>query len=208
MNGAVVGNGGGWLVRGAKSAVFDLPADVEIELDLSDVERTSKRAILTHDSTIERAAATSEIDADDILTEVPIDPTVPFEMRVPAKVHARAALLTAQLPQQPQPQPQPQHPQMAVVSARALVAGAPPTPTRTSSPRKRSVSTFIAVFAAFAVLGTSAGLVVYQNAPIPSSNAHPFKAAAASKVLAQHGSVIAGASVPTVNVDSLPRARR
>jgi hypothetical protein len=196
MNGAVVGSGGGqWLVRGAKSAVFDLPEDAEVELDFFDVERTSQRAIAT-DATVDRAAITSEVDANDILTEVPIDPTVPFQMKVPETVHARAARLTARLPQLAQPSVS-----QPVRSARALVAG--------NAPRsKRSLSTFAAVFVAFAVLGTGAGLVMYENAPIPSSNAHAFKAAAAAKVLAQRPSEVAGFMVPTVHVDSLPRVRR
>ena len=208
MNGAVVGNGGGqWLVRGAKIAVFDLPKDVEVEIDLSDAERTSKRPVLTPDSTLERAASTSEVDTNDILTAVPIDPTVPFEMRVPDKVHARAARLAAQLPKANE-----------LRSARALVDGradgradgkvdgdaTPARPARSA----RSFWTFAAVFVAFAVVGTGAGFVVYQNAPIPSANAHTFKAAAAAKVLAQRTSENGGFTVPTVSVDSLPRARR
>ncbi len=205
MNGAVVGNGGGqWLVRGSKIAVFELPPatphetphftpherphdGAEIDLDLSDAERTSKRQIAAADPVPDPAGNTSEIDVDDILTAVPIDPTVPFEMRVPDKVHARAARLTAQLPQP---------------SARAIVDA----PSRSAPPKSSTL--FAAVFAVVSVLGVGGGVVAYKTAPIPSATAHAFKAAAAAKVMAQRPSVIVGAAVPTVSVDSLPRARR
>jgi hypothetical protein len=196
MNGAVVGNGGGqWLVRGAKIAVFDLPKDAEIEIDLSDGERTSKRPVITPDSTLERVASTSEVDTNDILTAVPIDPTVPFEMRVPETVHARAALLTAQLPQKPA-EPR--------TSARALLDSEPEAEPTT----KRSRWTMVAIFAVCAVVGTGAGLVANRTAPIAPSSAHAFKAAASPKVVAQRTSELAGAMIPTVHVDSLPRVHR
>jgi hypothetical protein len=220
MNGALVGTGGGqWLVRGSKIAVFELPepasgtrvrvpeqlrerATEEVEVDLSDVVRTAKRQALDAETldvpAVTQAAPpaselvaaptaerTSEVEVDDIITAMPVDPTEPFEMRVPAKVHARAAQLASKL-------------------ARTQSRNEPGVPGG-----RRSLSVFAALFAACAVLGVAAGVVFYQTAPIPAANAHTFKAARpAAKVLSQRTSTIAGISVPTVHVDSLPRVRR
>ena len=191
MNGAVVGNSGGqWLVRGAKAAIFDLPnPNMEIEIDLSDVERTAKRPALSarkRDDDLCETRELEELDEADILVELPADSTEPFHLVVPDKLHARAAELTAQLRGERERETVP-----------------PAAPARGS---RWMVPAF--VVGACAVLGFAVAFVAY-NAPIPSSQAHTFKAARpALKVVARHVSALAGVMVPTVHVDSLPRARR
>jgi phosphotransferase system HPr-like phosphotransfer protein len=201
MNGATVeSNGGQWLVRGAKAAIFDLPPISpptraawpqppapparESDLDLSDVERTSKRIALTGAAADDALNATSEITADDIVTEMPIDERIPFEVKVPAKLHARAAQLTARLAQPA------------------------PAPVALQSPGRGRTGVVIAILGVIALFGAGAGAFLYLTSPIPSSNAHTFKAASATKVMAQRASGMVTAAVPTVHVDSLPRARR
>ncbi len=188
MNGAVVGSGGEqWLVREAKIAVFDLPPTRGGDAnhgDPSDVERTSKREIVSASQAADLAGTTSEVDVDDILAAVPIDPSEPFQLRVSEKLQARAANLSAQLPR---------------ASARAIVDA--PRPRRAGA----FVAPLVAVLAVLAV-GGGAGLVAYRTAPISATSAHTFKAATSSKVMTMRASSVT-ASVPTVHVDSLPRAR-
>ena len=183
MNGAVVGSGGGqWLERGTKIAVFDLPdASTDIEIDLSDVEQTRKRKAVPAD-------ATDEIRADDILAEFPVDPTQPFHLRVPDALLARAAQLTAQLPRDRDRDTVPPPPRAAL---------------------RRAAWVFATVIGASVGIVLAAAIAHYESAPIPSAPAHTFKAGTSAKIIAQRASMLGtGVMVPTVSVDSLPRARR
>jgi hypothetical protein len=173
MNAAVTMQGADWLVRESKVVVFDLP-DSDYGDDAEPIE------------------AVEEVDPNDVLLELPMDPEQPFELRVPHMILARAAQLTAALPRHAQVAPDMGH-QMHQMHQ-----------TIERRPSSRLAATVLGACIGIGLAGTMA---YAATAPIEPSPSPVLKAAAPAKIVAARPVVI-GSIVPTVTFDSLPRARR
>ena len=209
--------------RAQKSFSFDLPppdpGEQEIEVDLadlegfdleySDAERTLKQGGVDPYAPGEAASAPKdetpeEVDPNDVLAEFPADPEEPFELRVPQTILSRAALLQATLPRE-----------TLMPSSSSIPPPMTMEAPRVEAPREARVPEGRLGWLVAPMIGACVGLAVaavlsYHLAPAgmaPAAlSAGRHLKAHATKVLVEPVAMLE-AQVPTVTVDSLPRAR-
>jgi len=172
MNGAVVGKRrrtSGWSVaRRSRSSICRLPNRRRgpAEPLQGHRDRSFGRRGRREKQTTVSAEATDEIRADDILVEFPVDPTQPFQLRVPDALPCARPRRS---------------------SRRSCPRGDRDIATNTVPPAAERVAPGAPAWIFAAVIGASVGVVFaaaiakYESAPIPSAPAHTFKGGAARR---------------------------